>query len=72
MDELMQLLEIADIPFVAFLCFAVMQLWRRLNQFIDAWVSYLQKRAEAGEVAAQRALQSSTAIPIQRTNGDAK
>lgn len=72
MEELKDLVALADLPMTGFLIVAVYMLWKRLNQFIDAWVSYLQKRADEGERAAQRAMSSSTTIPIVKHNGDAK
>lgn len=64
--EALTLKEIMELGLQGILLVAVIALWRRLNQFVDAWIAYLQKRADAGESAAQKALESSSTIPLQR------
>ena len=60
--------DLLDLGLSGVLVVAVVALWRRLNQLIDAWIGWLMKQAEQGNIAAQKALESSTSIEIQKGN----
>lgn len=49
------LVDLAQAGGIAILLVITWQLWTRLNTLTDRFISYLDKRAEQGDVAAQQA-----------------
>lgn len=62
MPEFGDVLDLAQGGAIAILLFQNFQLWKRLNELTDSFLSYLDKRAALGDTAAQRT----------RSNGDGK
>lgn len=57
MNELTEIVNLAQGGVVAILVAAVVALWRRLNDVTDRFTTYLEESAREGDVAAQRVLQ---------------
>lgn len=58
MDAITSFIDLAQAGGIAILLVIVWQLWTRLNVLTDRFIEYMDERAERGDVAAQKVVES--------------